>query len=84
MLKLSKKVLDKDVDMRALIKSLYCHGIIDESIEVNDNTLINIVYILYLKMPSHCGAMTFTLHGNICNSLSVCFLRKSITSTKTD
>ena len=82
MLKLSKKVLDKDVDMRALIKSLYCHGIIDESIEVNDNTLINIVYILYLKIYG--GAITFTLHGNICNSLSVCFLRKSITSTKTD
>ena len=78
MLKSSKKVLDKDVDMHALIKSLYCHGIIDESIEVNDNTLIHIVYILYG------GAMTFTLHGNICNSLSVCFLRKSITSTKTD
>ena len=50
MLKLSKKVLDKDVDMRALIKSLYYHGIIDESIEVNDNTLIHIVYILYLKI----------------------------------
>ena len=83
MLKSSKKVLDKDVDMRALIKSLYCHGIIDESIEVNDNTLINIVYISYLKI--YIGrAMTFILHGNICNSLSVCFLRKSITSTKTD
>ena len=78
--------MDKDVDMRALIKSLYCHGIIDESIEVNDNTLINIVYILYLKIYIYIygGAITFTLHGNICNSLSVCFLRKSITSTKTD
>ena len=74
--------MDKDVDMRALIKSLYRHGIIDESIEVNDNTLINIVYILYLKIYIYCGDMTFTLHGNICNSLSVCFLRKSITSTK--
>ena len=76
--------MDKDVDMRALIKSLYCHGIIDEFIEVNDNTLINIVYILYLKIYIYGGAITFTLHGNICNSLSVCFLRKSITSTKTD
>ena len=80
MLKSTKKVLDKDFDMHALTKSIFWHGIINLSVEVNDNTLIDILYILYLRyiyMPNHGGAMSFTLHGNICNSLSACFCSKA-------